>query len=169
MKQNKEQRAEVKEERRYTFEEMRKAFIAGENYASDKMECRNPKYMPSFEDFIQSLTKEDPRVEVTGIQDGLGVKWGIPKSEVDVEKLAEAYIRKGKDFKEEGLSEYQNGKMNGFIDGYNQALQQISEVKEESWDEIVRAYKKEKRSNGNDYQFYLWLEERYYAPKPKTN
>lgn len=41
---------------------------------------------------------------------------------VDVEKLAEMYIRNGKDFKAEGLSEYQNGKMNGFADGYNQAL-----------------------------------------------
>ena len=44
---------------------------------------------------------------------------------VDVEKLAEAYIRNGKDFGVEGFSEYQNGKMNGFIDGFkaNQALQ----------------------------------------------
>jgi hypothetical protein len=40
----------------------------------------------------------------------------------NVEKLAEEYIKNGKDFDVEGFSEYQNGKLNGFIDGYNAVL-----------------------------------------------
>lgn len=36
-----------------------------------------------------------------------------------VEQLAEEYIKNDPDYNVEGLSDYQNGKFNGFIDGYN--------------------------------------------------
>ena len=62
------------------------------------------------------------------------------QKEVDVEKLAAQYIRNGKDYKAEGFSEYQNGKLNGYIDGYNQALQ--SNDKMFSLEQVVSAVQK---------------------------
>lgn len=41
---------------------------------------------------------------------------------VDVEKIAEQMIESHPDFKSEGFSDYQNGRFNGIIDGYNKAL-----------------------------------------------
>lgn len=82
--------------------------------------------------------KETNSIKERSILVPQGIKDMVSKrvEEVDVEKLAEKYICDGKDFKAEGLSEYQNGKMNGFVDGYNQALQSnaggfsLEEVKE---------------------------------------
>jgi len=41
---------------------------------------------------------------------------------VDVEKIAEQMIESHPDFKSEGFSDYQNGRFNGIIHGYNKAL-----------------------------------------------
>ena len=44
-----------------------------------------------------------------------------PKQEDDVEKIAEEMLTSHPDFKAEGFSDYQNGRHNGLIDGYNKA------------------------------------------------
>lgn len=49
----------------------------------------------------------------------------------DIYKQAEEYIKNGKDFKAEGLSEYQNGKFNGYIDGRTEQKEQDKELIEE--------------------------------------
>jgi hypothetical protein len=41
----------------------------------------------------------------------------------DVERLAENIVTSHPDFKSEGFSDYQNGKLNGIIEGFNKALQ----------------------------------------------
>lgn len=46
----------------------------------------------------------------------------------DIYKQAEEYIKNGKDFKAEGLSEYQNGKFNGYIDGRTEQKEQDKEL-----------------------------------------
>jgi hypothetical protein len=48
---------------------------------------------------------------------------------VDVEKIAEQMIESHPDFKSEGFSDYQNGRFNGIIDGYNKALSDNSDKK----------------------------------------
>lgn len=53
-----------------------------------------------------------------------GIDFGI----VDVEKLAEGMLTSHRDFKSEGMSEYQNGRFNGIIEGFK-ASQQLNEKK----------------------------------------
>ena len=45
------------------------------------------------------------------------------------EQIAETYIKNDPDFKAEGFSPYQNGKFNGFIDGYNYRQPEVDELK----------------------------------------
>jgi hypothetical protein len=42
---------------------------------------------------------------------------------VDVERLAENIVTSHPDFKSEGFSDYQNGKLNGIIEGFNKAME----------------------------------------------
>jgi hypothetical protein len=49
--------------------------------------------------------------------------------EVDVEKMAEEALISHPDFKAEGCSDYQNGRFNGIIEGYNQCLEDNKEKK----------------------------------------
>jgi hypothetical protein len=42
---------------------------------------------------------------------------------VEVERLAEQIVTSHSDFKTEGFSDYQNGKLNGIIEGFNKAME----------------------------------------------
>lgn len=63
--------------------------------------------------------------------------------EVDVEKMAEEALISHPDFKAEGYSDYQNGRFNGIVEGYKQALEDNKERKYTETDiknAIIRAY-----------------------------
>lgn len=58
--------------------------------------------------------------------------------EIDVEGLAEKMIRQHPDWIQEGLSEYQNGRLNGIIAGYNRCLSDNAD-KKFTLDDIIQA------------------------------
>jgi hypothetical protein len=62
--------------------------------------------------------------------DGMYVKYKLSKENcdsifgvVDVERLTEEIVTSHPDFKTEGFSDYQNGKLNGIIEGFNKAVE----------------------------------------------
>jgi hypothetical protein len=48
---------------------------------------------------------------------------------VDVERLAENIVTSHPNFKSEGFSDYQNGKLNGIIEGFNKAMELMGDKK----------------------------------------
>lgn len=56
-----------------------------------------------------------------------------------VEDLAEKSVLENKDYKAEGFSEYQNGKFNGFIEGFLKALE-LNKDKQFTYDDMVMIY-----------------------------
>lgn len=74
--------------------------------------------------------------------------------EDDIEKLAEQLLTSHPDFKAEGMSEYQNGRFNGIIEGLNYK----SATKAYSEDDMRKAFKAgisfERSDNKNSYNDY---------------
>jgi hypothetical protein len=58
---------------------------------------------------------------------------------VDVERLAENIVTSHPDFKSEGFSDYQNGKLNGIIEGFNKAME-LTKYKLFTVEDIMKAF-----------------------------
>lgn len=58
---------------------------------------------------------------------------------LSVEDLAEKSVLENKDYKTEGFSDYQNGKLNGFIEGFLKSLE-LNKYKQFTYDDMVMIY-----------------------------
>jgi len=83
------------------------------------------------------------------------VSESVEEAAKDVNLIAEEYIRNDKDYQAEGFSEYQNGKFNGFCDGYTKAKSEDKELIRELL-EHVKFLKG--RYVGADYPLYIEVE-----------
>ena len=85
---------------------------------------------------VYKITHSTQPLEDVGLNTSMGWQLGFDKieplylsevksliGEVDVEKMAEEALISHPDFKAEGYSDYQNGRFNGIVEGYNQALE----------------------------------------------